>query len=80
MIGTEASKMPRIYRNAYTIIAAAATDSCQGGILVEGAWFPNSKACQVPTYRQRRSGTVTINLPLNYNINNSEMNLRRSRA
>jgi hypothetical protein len=33
----EASKMPGIYQNSYVTIAAAATNSCQGGILVERA-------------------------------------------
>jgi hypothetical protein len=72
--------MPGIYQNAYVTIAAAATDSFQGRILIERAWVPNSKACQVPVYRQGRSGTVTIDFPLGYNLKNPEINFLKNRA
>ena len=72
--------MPGIYQNAYVTIVAAATDSCQGGILFERAWVPNSKACQVTFYRQGRSGTFKIDLPLDYNLKNPEVNFLKNRA
>jgi hypothetical protein len=76
----EASKIPGIYQNAYVTIAAAATNSCQGGILTGRAGVPNSRPCQVPVYRQGRSGTVTIDLPLDYNLKNPEINFLKNQA
>jgi hypothetical protein len=61
-------------------LPAAATDNCQGGILIERSWVPNSKSCQVPVHRQGRSGTVTIDLPLDYNLKNPEINFLKTRA
>ena len=76
----ESAKMPEIYQNAYATIAAAATDSTHGGILVERDFLSSSsKRCILPVIRDGKEGSVTVDR-LHKPLESTETNSLKTRA
>lgn len=56
----QSAEMPDIYKNAYTTIAAAATENSHGGILVNRIWAPDSQPYRLPVPYMGGISTVYI--------------------